>query len=258
MQSTTSASLQQTGVVITRPKHQAQAFWKKVKKVGGCPFLFPLIEITPLIEQHHVIDQLKRLNEYDVVIFVSTNAVEISLALIDRATLQNQRIAVTGKKTRDVLTQRGITVDFCPERFFNSEALLAMEGFIPALKDKNVAIIRGKQGRTHLQESLDQIAHTVDFIDVYQRDCPQHNLNALQTLHRQHKLLAILLTSSTSVANLFRLACPADFLWLNQSHLIIGSQRMQQAIPTTFRGKLSIAENPSDETLLERLVLDYG
>lgn len=240
-------------IVVTRPEHQAESFTKKCQKVGGCLLHFPLIAITSLNDDITK-QKLSKLNTYEMLIFVSANAVEQFIKHIDKEALANKILVTTGQKTARALTDNGLTVDFCPDKLFNSEALLAVEGFKATAKNKNIAIIRGSGGRDYLRNSLNDNAANIDYIDVYSRHCPQQNLNELKTAWQADKLDVVVLTSASSTANFFALAKNED--WMNELTVLIGSPRMENKIPERFKGKILIAEDPSDETIFNKLTLE--
>ena len=257
-------SLGDKWIAITRPIHQTHTLAKNIKKVGGWPLCFPLIEIIPS-DRTSTKQQLLMLNDYDVLIFISANAVEECFNVISPNTIKTPSIATTGKKTAQALSNKGLSVTFCPEKHFNSEALLAIPEFKTKIKQSNntdnkkptkVAIIRGEGGRELLRDELLKTGASVDYIDVYKRYCPQENLNLLKEQWQQQKLDVVLLTSALSTAHFFRLA--NDEAWINELTLLIGSPRMQKEIPAQFKGKILIAEDPSDETLYKKLNLEYG
>jgi len=249
-------SLNNKWIVITRPEHQAQELSKKLLKVGGCPIHFPLIEIKPNIDLASVKHQLDKLQDYDLIIFVSANAVEQTFDYLPAESVASIKIASVGKKTAQALTNRGVNVNFCPERFFNSEALLATPEFQNYIKGKKIAIIRGEGGREYLRKNLLSLGARADYIDVYKRNYPQRSLQILKDFWNHDELDIILLTSASSVSHFFKLA--KNEPWTNKLTLLIGSQRMQQEIPECFQGKILIAEDPSDETLLMKLLSEYG
>jgi len=238
-------------IVITRPAHQSENLKCKIELAGAKSILFPLIEIIPPADLGLVEKQLDNLQAYDLVVFVSANAVKHTFEKISPAVLRNVKVATMGKKTADALEQLGIKIDFCPKDIFNSEALLAMSEFSDYCADKKIAIIRGEGGRDLLRHELQKKGACVDYINTYQRVCPQKDLDVLEQRAKQGKLDVILLTSGTSVANFFGLAQEEN--WINQLTLMLGSPRMQKKIPDSFQGKLLIAEDPSDETLYKKL-----
>lgn len=245
--------LKRKWIVITRPKHQAESFAKNIQKVGGCLLHFPLIEITPF-DDENTKKALNKLSNYDMIIFISSNAVEQCVKLAGTEILKNKTLVTVGKKTAQALVIHNLSVDFCPEKYFNSEALLAIEEFKEQSIGKKIAIIRGSSGRDYLKNNLIELGASVDYIDVYSRHCPQQNLDKLKTAWQQGKLDVVLLTSASSTASFFELAKNED--WVNKLTLLIGSSRMQHEIPTQFKGKILIADDPSDETLFKKLTLE--
>jgi len=243
-------------VVITRPEHQTENLQLKLEAVGAHSILFPLIEIAPPNDLTLVKEQLANLSAYDVVIFVSANAVEQSFHWVKSSILKNIKVATTGKKTAEALQRKEIAIEFCPEKIFNSEALLAMPDFKAFCVDKKIAIIRGEGGRNLLRDELLQTAASVDYINVYQRQCPQNSLSVLEGKAQQGELDIILLTSGTSVENFFSLV--KNEKWIDQLILLLGSPRMQKKIPESFQGKLLVAEDPSDETLFKKLTAIFN
>ncbi len=247
-------SLLNKRIVITRPVKQAKSLAKNIEKVGGCPLHFPLIEITPLNDET-TFNKVSRLDDYDVIIFVSVNAVEQCINLVGAKPLENKIIVSTGKKTAEKLEENNLQVNYCPDKYFNSEALLAVEGFKSAVANKNIAIVRGSNGRDFLKNNLMKLGAKVDYIDVYKRHCPQKDLSNLETLWSQQKVDIVLLTSASSTANFFSLA--NNEVWLDKLTILLGSSRMEHEIPSKFKGKILTADDPSDETLFEYLITLY-
>ncbi len=246
-----TAPLKDKWIVITRPSHQSENLKRKLESVGAKPILFPLIEIIPPADLGLLEKQLDNLQAYDLVVFVSANAVNYTFEKISPSVLQNVKVATTGKKTAGALEHLGIKIDFCPKEIFNSEALLSMPEFSDYCAGKKIAIIRGEGGRYFLRDELQKKGASVDYINTYQRACPKKDLDFLEQCAKQDELDIILLTSGASVANFFGLAQEEN--WVNQLTLMLGSARMQKKIPDSFQGKLLIAEDPSDATLFKNL-----
>lgn len=253
-------TLKDKWIVITRPAHQVENLTRKLKSANAHPILFPLIEITPPRDLVALKKQWNNLQNFDLVVFVSANAVDQSFKWINSFQLQFVKVATTGKKTAEALKKHGVKIDYCPEQLFNSEALLAMSNFKQFCIGKKIAIIRGGDGRDLLRNELLQIKAEVEYINVYQRECPQKNLNVLEQHAKNNKLDIILLTSGSSVCHFFDLVenHKKSKQWINKLTLLLGSSRMQKKIPDHFQGKILIAEDPSDETLCEELKTIYG
>ena len=199
-------------------------------------------------------NKLSAIDAYDMVIFISTNAVVQCLKSMEAEKLKHKIIVSIGKKTAELLLKNGMQVNYSPERYFNSEALLAIDEFKKVVVNKNIAIIRGADGRDYLKNKLINLEAKVDYIDVYKSHCPQQNLDELKKLWEQNKLDTIVLTSASSTANFFKMA--TNEFWLNELTILIGSPRMQHEIPEGFKGKILIAEDPSDDTIFKKLKLE--
>ena len=259
-----STPLKDKWVVVTRPSHQSEPFQEKLRSAGANVISFPLLAISPSSDQTLAKQQLEKINDYDLIIFVSANAVKQFLKLLPKhlplASMSTLKITAVGKKTAEELTQQGINVSFFPKKIFNSEALLAMPE-IKTIGTKNVnankvAIIRGEGGRDLLKAQLQKQGAQVDYINVYKRSCPQTSLKILSEHYKNGQLDIILLTSGNSASNLFDLqATEADNTWLNKVTLMVGSERIKQHVlnATPHTGELIAAEDPSDETLFQQL-----
>ncbi len=244
-----SKSLVGKWIAITRPAHQSQPIEKTLRQAGANVILFPLLEIVALENPG-----LQNIQSYDLLVFVSPNAVQQALKWLSTADVNNIKIAAVGKKTAGLLEKNGITPDIYPSHYFNSEALLAMpEMQAGVIKGQRIAIIRGEGGRNLLRDTLRVRGASVDNINIYRRRCPQKNANFLKQHWQRGELDIIMLTSASSVANLFKLADFAKDNWLNQLTLLLGSERMQQALPKNFKGRVLVADDPGDEKLIKRL-----
>lgn len=241
-------------IVITRPEHQANALSLKLKAAGAQTILFPLLEILPVDDFTLMQDQLNQIEKYELAIFTSSNAVDYSLKWLDMNKLKTLKIAAIGKKTASLLKNYGIHVDYFPKQDFNSEALLALPEIQQYRNNNKIAIMRGQDGRDFLKQGLEKQGADVNYIDVYKRTFPQQSLDQLSHYFKQKKLDIILITSGTSLINLFNFLPTND--WLNQTTILLGSKRIEKQLLNnyTFHGTLVTASDPSDETLYQQLL----
>ncbi|HIO96395.1 MAG TPA: uroporphyrinogen-III synthase [Leucothrix sp.] len=250
-------ALQDKWVVVTRPKHQAGSITKTLEEAGAHVILFPLLEINPPDNFELSKQRLDKILNYDLVIFISPNAVEQGLKWLNPSSLQGLEVTAVGAKTSALLTQYGMRVDFSPKGNFNSEALLALPEMRNLGSGKKIAILRGEGGRDFLKEQLELQGCNVDYINLYKRSCPQKNLEVLKEYHKNKQLDIILLTSGTSAAHLFLMKDKyGNNDWLNDTCLLAGSNRIKQQVlsRTSHRGELLSSSNPSDETIYQKLL----
>lgn len=247
-------------IVITRPKHQSAGVCAQLTALGAHVVEFPLLDIAEPLDGRVYKAQLDQLARYDYLIFTSRNAVHMAFAALQKrlpdaslaTMLGNAQIAAVGQQTAASLEQQGVTVSIVPDTSFNSEALLDHV----ALKDvetKHIAIVRGEGGRDLLHRTLVQRGGLVDYIDVYRRICPVSNLLPLVKCQQQTGIDIIALTSVEGLTNLFALGAGED--WLNHVTLLVGSQRMADAVSGMgHQGRVIIAHDPSDDQMVNRLL----
>ena len=193
--------LQGVGVLVTRPRTQANELVNAIEVQGGHAFCFPVIEITPF-DTNRVDKEAAALEQPDIVIFVSRNAVEYGIGYTG-----DGLIAVIGPATANAVRAAGRVVDIQPASGFDSEHLLAED----ALRDvagKRVRIIRGATGRELLADKLTARGALVDYLSVYERRQPQpgpETLADLESRWRQGHINVVTVMSVQSLTNLIDL-----------------------------------------------------
>jgi uroporphyrinogen-III synthase len=237
-------------IVITRPAHQAGPLIQKLESEGANIIPFPLLEIIEPNCSQKLQHQLHNLTHFDTAIFISPNAVTRALTFVDKIQLCSINIAAVGKKTALSLRNHGLSVDYFPKSFFNSEALLALRP-MQQVQQQQIIIFRGQGGRDLLRNTLEERGANVTYANVYARRCPVDNIEQLKLHYYQHKLDIIVLTSGESLQHLLRLANNEQ--WLTQIPLLVGSQRIKKKFQQHFTGTIWVAPDPSDETIYKYL-----
>ena len=193
--------LQGVGVLVTRPRTQANELANAIEAQGGHAFCFPVIEIAPC-DTNIVDKEASTLERPDIVIFVSRNAVEYGIGYTN-----DGLIAVIGPATANAVRAAGRVVDIQPASGFDSEHLLAED----ALRDvagKRIRIIRGSSGRELLADELTARGALVDYLSVYERRQPQPGpemLADLESRWRQGHINVVTVMSVQSLTNLIDL-----------------------------------------------------
>ena len=62
--------LSDLNIVITRPREQAGGLVQRIEQMGGKPLLFPLLEISAVHDESALLQQLSRLQQTDLAIFI--------------------------------------------------------------------------------------------------------------------------------------------------------------------------------------------
>ncbi|MFZ2300455.1 MAG: uroporphyrinogen-III synthase [Gallionella sp.] len=225
-------------IVITRPRDQAAPLARRIEQAGGIPLLFPLLDIAPAQDQQALREQISRLAEFDLAIFISPNAVQYGMAAIraSNATLTcsarsgwqagtarraqsmlcespasppnpspasgrgELKIATVGQGSAKALRELGLANIIAPTERFDSEGLLAL----PELQDVagwRVLIFRGDGGRELLGDTLKARGATVEYATCYRRSKPQQDIAALLDA----KPDALTVTSSEALDHLWQM-----------------------------------------------------
>lgn len=191
-------------VLVTRPAHQASHLASKIREVGGNPILFPVLEISDIKDPRPLLDLINRLDEFDIAIFVSPNAVDKAMYLIlqSRTLPPNLKIAVVGEGSANRLKQYGLREIIVPTCRYDSEALLEMTEFQQVM-NKNIVIFRGNDGRRLLGDTLTQRGARLEYAECYRRDKPKTDISPLLNSWSKGALHAVTVTSSEGLNNLF-------------------------------------------------------
>lgn len=191
-------------IMVTRPAHQAARLAEGITAIGAEAFLFPTLAILPAELTDEDKQKIRQINQYDIVIFISPNAVEHGLKHIQAITdlPANILLATIGQGSAKTLhTLLGKQADIVPKENFNSEGLLATAS-LQNVADKHILIIRGNGGREHLKQTLQQRGAQVDYLNVYQRVKPETNTANLEQYLQNNQIAAIVITSAESLKKL--------------------------------------------------------
>jgi len=231
-------------VVITRPAAQAGPLAARLAALGLPVTVLPLLEIhalTGLEEKAQLADTLARLTDYDLVTFVSPNAIDKVFAQLP-GWPSGLPIAVVGEGSRLALAAHGVTdanaTITSPQDSTRSDSehlLLALD--LPSLRGKRVLIVRGDGGRDFLADGLRAAGAEVDFITAYRRAVPVLTPALQATLEKllQHHHDWII-TSSEALRGLLQLldllrqqaGNDGIVVRMQQQHLIVPHARIAQ------------------------------
>jgi uroporphyrinogen-III synthase len=189
-------------IVITRPRDQAVQLAQRIEQAGGNPLLFPLLDITAVQDTRALHEQVSRLAQFDLAIFISPNAVHYGIAAIREADAvpNTLRISTVGQGSAKALRALGIANVIAPTERFDSEALLALPE-LQNIAGWRVMIFRGDSGRELLGDTLKARGATVEYAACYQRSKPQQDAGMLLAA----KPDAITVTSSEALGYLWQM-----------------------------------------------------
>jgi uroporphyrinogen-III synthase len=234
-------------VLVTRPARQAASLVEAINRHGGTAHAFPLLDIKPIDPAPAI---LARVEEYDLVIFVSRNAVNCAWPAISSPISKPVTVAAVGKGTAIELERHGQPVQVIPEGRFDSDALLSRPE-LANVSGQKVLIVRGRDGREQLAETLRERGAKVDYAEVYQRLPTEQAFT-----YQPDQIDVIIITSSQALVHLRQIANSRANAWLLDTLLLVIHERIAiRAGELGFTLKPVIAEQASDAALLEALHL---
>lgn len=249
----TMTSLYGLRTLITRPLHQAQDLAIQTQSLGGSVIHFPTLEIVGPKNIKKVILGVKKLNQYDWIIFISPNAVFKTAAHIHSiwpSWPKNLKTFATGPGTALSLKKNNLPCDNYPEKDFNGVGLFNLMT-LQNIKQKKILIIKGVGGRHYLAKNLEKRGAQIDNLNVYKRALPK-----IDTSHIPHQeaIDVIICTSHSGLKNLVSLLYPYWQDTLFQKQLLVISPRLaDSAKKLGFVKTPLISDNASHAAILQTL-----
>jgi uroporphyrinogen-III synthase len=213
---------------------------------GASSYLLPGIEIKPLTERHALAARLGALENFDLIIFTSANAVRFGATLLEQR--RDLALAAIGPATVRALNQAGYQVAVQPTENFDSEGLLRHT------KLGHVAA----QRRDVLQRELARRGAHVTVADVYRRERAKptaKELAALQAHFATGAIHVITATSAEIAANLLTVATPALRADFERAHWVVPGARVAQSLRERgLAAPLLLADSAEDHDLVDAIV----
>lgn len=163
-------------VIITRPRDDSFEFEEELKKRGAVPIFFPTIDIVPNLEHNILDNSIKKIENYNLVIFTSTNGVKIFFSRLNKIAIQDNKLqkiefAAIGNATKKEIEKNGGKV-----RVFSKEH--TAEGFLRSIeeygiKGKKFLFPRAEEARDVIPEGILKSGGEIDIIPVYKNVMPR-------------------------------------------------------------------------------------
>ncbi len=237
-------------IVVTRPLAQAANLLQVLLERGAVPVKFPVLAIHELQDSSAIVDVAIRLDGFDLVIFVSPNAVDKALDVIlkQRQWPIDLPVATMGRSSEQVLAVRGITKVIAPSLRFDSEALLELPE-LQSIKGQKILVCRGGSGRELLGTTLTERGALVEFLTCYHRGRPRLDAAPLLGLWQQGKLDAVTLTSSEGLRNFCVMIGRLGMAWLKHTPTFVTHTRIAEFARDEGLENVILTE-PGDDGLL--------
>ncbi len=245
-------------VLVTRPEGQNRFLIDAINGCGGVAHTLPTLAIEPVQSPAAAPSVEARLQDADLVLFTSVNAVRHAGPQSElRSLLGGSLVGAVGAKTASALREVGVCVHLEPgaRQRYDSEALLALEAMtVQRIQGCKVVVVKGAGGRGELTAQLRARGGEVEEVDVYRRVRPAiSNTRALRRI-REDAVHAAVATSAEGLRNLFTMLQPEYCDRLRQLIFVTVSQRVASVAQINGIETVVVAEQASDNALLASLV----
>jgi uroporphyrinogen III methyltransferase/synthase len=201
-------------VVVTRGDTQAASMLEALRALGADAVHLPVIGIAPLDDYSTLDRALATIDEFDWIVFTSTNAVA---HFFDRLAVHGKdtrsvrgRVCAIGSATSVCLQAHGIVPDLVPGDA-TGEGVVAAFANRGTLLGARVLVPRAAAAREVIPEGLAGAGATVTVADVYRNAIPAGAHDRItQFLARGRRPDWITFTSGSTVKNWLALAGPAS------------------------------------------------
>jgi uroporphyrinogen III methyltransferase / synthase len=168
-------------VLVTRPEHQSRDLDTDLTNLGANVLCQPAIEIGDPSDWSPVDAAIRRLHEFDWLVFSSANGVRHFINRIeslghDLRRLANIKLATIGPATAASLAEYHLHADVSPDEY-RSEKLAAE--LAPHAAGKHILLARASRGREVLADLLTAAGATVEQVVIYESrdvDSPQDEI----------------------------------------------------------------------------------
>ncbi len=242
-------------IVVSRPLGQTQALCDALAAVGFDATAVPAIEILPAAQPDKVLATLGSIDDVDIIIFVSANAVRFGVDYLPTLTnAWSGQIAAVGPSTARALSTANLECDIVPLTGYTSEALLE-EAPLLDVADKRIVIMRGDGGRALLGDTLRERGATVHYAEVYRRRIPPGSAARLAEKLDAGEVDIITATSVETLLNIEQMAGTERAERLHGLKLVTASDRvLKKAQELGYTRDVLLATAPDDAALVNAIV----
>lgn len=262
---TNEKPLSNNNILVTRLQLEGDLLVAQLKEYGAKVYHAPTIEIVEP-ESFTLLDQaIKRLLQYDWVIFTSRNAVDTFLARLkflekESSLLTKLKILAVGSSTAKALEKANLVVTLIPEKFHAEGALESLKNYYQdnqKLSKCRFLFPRALGGSDLLVVELKKIGAKVDLVVAYQTQTPVGAKEEILNILSSKKINLITFTSPSTINNLVELVSPISIVDLlkNISIACIGPVTTKAVEEVGL--KINVCPNQSTALSLAEAIKNY-
>lgn len=191
-------------IAVTRARAQASDLVERLAALGAECIQCPTIEVVPPASWQPLDEALKKIAEYQWLIFTSVNGVQYFFERLfqlglDARNLGHLHTAAIGPATAERMRRFGIKADILPETYRAEAVAAAFSGV--EVKARKVLLPRAEQARAVLPEELGRMGAQVDEIVAYRTVAADSDNQLLLSALKDKSIDMITFTSSSTVQN---------------------------------------------------------
>ena len=228
----------------------------RLRALGQVAWSFPLIEFSPGRELPALADQMRLLQEGDLLFALSQHAVEFAHAQLQQQGVtwpHAPRYFAIGRTTALALhTASGIDVRYPLDREI-SEVLLQLPE-LQNIAGKKALILRGNGGRELLGDTLRERGADVTFCECYQRSA-RHYDGAEEAMRWQSRGVSTLVITSGEMLQQLWTLIPQWYRerWLLSCRIFVVSERLAEQARELGWQDIQVADSADNDALLRAL-----
>ena len=243
------------GVLVTRPELQAMPLCRLLEAQGASTLRLAAVEIKALGDRRALSAQLGTLENFDLIVFTSANAVRFGASFLEQK--RDLTLAAMGPATARALNQAGYRVAIQPSGSLDTEGLLKHPR-LEHIAGHRILMIKGVDGRQLLQQELARRGAAVVSADVYERAPAVHEAAALAAVHERFAAGEMHVITATSLEvgrNLLDMATPELRGEFERVHWLVPGERIAEGLRELgLRAPLLQAESAEDQDLVAALI----
>lgn len=244
-------------ILLTRPGGISEQLKRNIIDAGGRALHLPSLEIHAVTEPGVVKQLLAGLTAFDILVFVSTNAVKYACELFPEivSKANDKIIFAIGSGTNEELQTAGFIEVIYTNSNTGSEALLALD----ELQQKNILnrkimIMRGEGGRELLGETLLARGAEIQYVELYSRAKPQLEPVIISDMWLIERPDAVVVTSADGLRNLLEMTTGRERSKFLNTRLVVISQRLKSIAESLgFNAAIKVAMGYSDDDFVTAL-----
>ena len=222
---------------------------------GARTLRLPAVEIKALGDRRALAAQLGALENFDLIIFTSANAVRFGASFLDQK--RDLTLAAIGPATARAMNLAGYRVAVLPQGTTDSEGLLRHPR-LGHLSGHRILMVRGTDGRQLLQQELTRRGATVVEVDVYQRTPAIPTPATLAAIHDRFAAGEVHVITATSLSlgsALLDMATPELRSDFERVHWLVPAQRIAEGLRERgLNAPLLQSDSAEDQDLVSALI----